>query len=553
MEKSFKKNLANPFMCYLYSYNKPNTRSMKSSLTASFFVIPANAGTPSLTTNAIFLFSFLCLLPYWSIAQNALIKIDIERKIDQIDPLIYGNFAEHLGRCIYGGLYDPQSPLADDFGFRKDVAKAAKELNTTVLRWPGGNFVSGYHWEDGIGAREKRPVRIDLAWGAKESNQIGTDEFLQYCERLGTAPYLCVNMGTGTLDDARNWVEYCNIDKGTFYSDLRRKNGRELPYQVKFWGLGNEMDGDWQMGHKNAEDYGKYALEAAKMMKWIDPSIKLVVSGSSDYGGDWIFWNRTVFTYLKDHADYISLHRYVGNSGNDFYKFMTTTIPAEQSIKIVENQIREVMTKSGRKEPIHIAFDEYNVWYRAGITQQLEEKYTLEDALIVAQFLNIFVRNAQVVKMANMAQLVNVIAPMIATKDGLFYQTIFYPLALFANNTKGTAIQTFTDCATFSTDEYKDNPYLDVSAAYNQENKELIVNVVNRNKDQAINTDILSQFGSFSGKARISEVNGKDLKDVNDMQSQRVKTVAKEISVNGTTFTYAFPAHSFTQILIKLE
>ncbi|MCX6224174.1 MAG: alpha-N-arabinofuranosidase, partial [Bacteroidia bacterium] len=232
---------------------------------------------------------------------------------------------------------------------------------------------------------------------------------------------------------------------------------------------------------------------------------------------------------------------------------MTTTIPAEQSIKIVENQIREVMTKSGRKETIHIAFDEYNVWYRAGITQQLEEKYTLEDALVVAQFLNVFVRNAQVGKMANMAPLVNVIAPMITTKDGLFYQTIFYPLALFANNTKGAAIQTFVDCATFSTEEFKDNPYLDVSAAYDQDNKELIVNVVNRNKDQSITTDILSQYGSFSGKARISEVNGQDIKDVNDMQNQRVKIVAKEIPVKGTTFTYAFPAHSYTQIVVKIE
>lgn len=498
-------------------------------------------------------FLYLCLLPVSAVSQNARIKIDIEREIDKIDPLIYGNFTEHLGRCIYGGIYDPESPLADEHGFRKDVAVAAKDLNATVLRWPGGNFVSGYHWEDGIGPRDKRPVRIDLAWGARESNQVGTDEFLQFCERLGTAPYLCVNMGTGSIDEARNWVEYCNIDKGTSYSDLRRKNGRELPYKVKFWGLGNEMDGDWQMGHKNAEDYGKYALEAAKMMKWIDPSIKLVVSGSSDYGGDWIYWNRTVLDYLKGHADYISLHRYVGNSGNDYYRFMTSTIAAEQSVKIVENQIREVMTRTGRKEPIQIAFDEYNVWYRAGIGEQLEEKYNLEDALVIAQFLNVFIRNAQVVKMANMAQLVNVIAPMITTKDGLFYQTIFYPLALFANNVRGTAIQAFVDCATFSTDQYKENPYLDVSAAYDHNTKELVVNVVNRNKDQAVSTDIQSQFGSFSGKARISEVNGNDIKDVNDLQSQRVKTVTREIPVKGVTFTYAFPAHSFTQIAVKLE
>jgi alpha-N-arabinofuranosidase len=396
-------------------------------------------------------------------------------------------------------------------------------------------------------------VRIDLAWGARESNQVGTDEFLQYCERLGTAPYVCVNLGTGSLDEARNWVEYCNIEKGTYWSDLRRKNGREQPYRVKYWGLGNEMDGSWQMGHKNADDYGKYALEAAKLMKWIDPSIKLIVSGSSDYGGDWIHWNRTVLNYLKDHTDYISLHRYVGNPDNDFYKYMTVTIPAEQSIRIVENQIREVMTKSGRKEPIYIAFDEYNVWYRAGAREQYEEQYTLEDALVIAQFLNVFVRNAQVVKMANMAQLVNILAPMITSSQGLFYQTIFYPMALFANNTKGTALQAYVDGPTFSTDKYKDNPFLDVSVSFVAADKLLVINVVNRHKDQTVATDIISQNGPFTGKATVHEVNGKDIKDVNDMQVQRVKPVQKEIPVKGNTLTYSFPAHSFTQILMHVE
>jgi len=502
----------------------------------------------------LFLSPFASLLsPSSAFSQNARIKIDTERRIDQIDPLIYGNFAEHLGRCIYGGLYDPQSLQADADGFRKDVAKGINDLNVTVLRWPGGNFVSGYHWMDGIGPKEQRPVRIDLAWGARETNTVGTDEFLKYCEKVGVEPYLCVNMGTGGLDEARNWVEYCNVESGTYYSDLRRKNGREEPYKVKFWGLGNEMDGDWQMGHKNAEDYGKYALEAAKLMKWIDPTIKLVVSGSSDYGGDWIYWNRTVLTYLKDHADYISLHRYVNNSSNDFYKFMTSTIPAEESIKIVENQIREVMTRSGRKEPIAIAFDEYNVWYRSWIGEQLEEKYNLEDALVVAQFLNVFVRQAQVVKMANMAQIVNVIAPMITTKDGIYYQTIFYPLALFANNCHGTALQVFTDCGTFSTDKYKDVPYLDVSAAFDQDKKQLIVNVVNRNKDQAVTTDLLSQYGNFTGKAIIHEVNSKDIKDMNDINNQRVKTVTREIAVSGTKITCSFPAHSFTQMIIQMQ
>lgn len=227
---------------------------------------------------------FVCLLICITVCSQvqtacAHTKIDMERKVGEIDKLIYGNFVEHLGRCIYGGLYEPGSSLSNEQGFRTDVLKATKELNTTIVRWPGGNFVSGYHWEDGIGPKENRPTRIDLAWGFLENNSFGTDEFIDWCRQANTEPYFCVNLGTGTLDEARNWVEYCNVEKSTYYSDLRRKNSYEKPHKVTCWGLGNEMDGDWQMGHNNAEDYGKCALEAAKLMKWIDKDIKLVIAG----------------------------------------------------------------------------------------------------------------------------------------------------------------------------------------------------------------------------------------------------------------------------------
>ena len=292
---------------------------------------------------------------------NARIKVDIERQKGEIDRNIYGNFVEHLGRCIYGGLYEPGSPLSDEKGYRRDVLEATRALRTSLVRWPGGNFVSGYHWEDGIGPQAGRPTRIDLAWGFRESNAFGTDEFVEWCRRAATEPYFCVNLGTGTMDEARNWVEYCNVEKGTYWSDLRRRNGYEKPHKVKYWALGNEMDGQWQMGHKNAEDYGKFALETAKLMKWIDRDIKLVVAGSSDYNGNWIDWNRTVLEYLKNHADYIALHNYVENRSNDYYKFMATTRFAEKAIRITEGLIAEAMTKAERKDPIYIAFDEYNV------------------------------------------------------------------------------------------------------------------------------------------------------------------------------------------------
>lgn len=238
-------------------------------------------------------------------SREARVKIDTERVIGEIDPKIYGNFTEHLGRCIEGGIFEENSPLSDANGFRKDVLKAVEDLHVSLLRWPGGNFSSNYNWRDGIGPRDQRPARLEMAWGTVEDNRFGTHEFLQYCETIRTEPYLCANFGTGSWDEAQQWVEYCNYPDGTATSKLRQKNGREQPWKVKYWGLGNEMDGPWQMGHRTAEDYGKFALEGAKLMRWTDPTIKLVAAGSSNYAADWIGWNRTVLEYLKHHAGYL--------------------------------------------------------------------------------------------------------------------------------------------------------------------------------------------------------------------------------------------------------
>lgn len=483
---------------------------------------------------------------------QARIKIDVEREIGSIDKNIYGNFVEHLGRCIYGGLYEPGSLLSDGSGFRKDVIAATKQLNVPLVRWPGGNFVSGYHWEDGIGPKSDRPVRIDLAWGFRENNSFGTDEFVSWCRAANTEPYFCVNLGTGTIEEARNWVEYCNVEKGTYYSDLRIKNGHPQPFNVKYWGLGNEMDGPWQMGHKNAEDYGKFALEAAKLMKWVDKDIKLVAAGSSNYGSDWTGWNRTVLNYLKDHVDYIALHNYTGNRDNNYYKFVASVRFAEKAIKVTEGIIQETMLKTKRKNPIYIAFDEYNVWYRAHGDEGNEEIYNLEDALVVATYLNIFVRNAHVVKMANLAQLVNVIAPIFTSAQGCWYQTIFYPLEIFANHCYGESVQTFVDTPEYDL-EGESVPYLDVSSAYDKSKKELIISVVNRHKDNPVVTDIISQYGSFKGDATVYEVNSRDIKDQNSAEKQLVQAITKEIKVKGENLTYAFPPHSYTMIIIPLE
>ncbi len=484
---------------------------------------------------------------------KAKIKIDAERVTGTVDSMIYGNFTEHLGRCIYGGIYDPASRMADKYGFRKDVLDATKELNISQVRWPGGNFVSGYHWKDGIGAPDKRPRRKDLAWGDIETNLVGTDEFLQWSKEAGVRPYVCVNMGTGTIEEARDWVEYCNGPTGIYYGDLRAANGHQQPYNVKLWGLGNEMDGPWQIGHLNAEDYTKKALEAAKLMKWSDGNIHLIASGSSNYSADWQHWNSTVLEGLYDYIDYISLHHYAGNRDKDHYRFMASTETVNNVIDITRGVINATRQRHKSKKNIYIAFDEYNVWYRAGNEQKLEEHYNLQDALVVASYLNTFIRNADIVKMANMAQLVNVIAPMMVTNDTLWEQTTFFPFELFAKYCYGQSLDSYVQSDTYAAGDYKDVPYLDVSTVYNKESDELIISAVNRHLDKPIETTIINQLGKLGDKATVYEVNSKNITDENSVREQKVNTKEKQVIVNQNSLVYSFPPHSFTMIRIKLK
>jgi alpha-L-arabinofuranosidase len=484
---------------------------------------------------------------------RARIKIDTERTIDEIDPKIYGNFIEHLGRCIEGGVFDENSPLSDANGYRRDVLDAAKKLNVSILRWPGGNFSSNYHWKDGIGPRDKRPPRLEMAWGTVESNRFGTHEYLNYCEMLGAEPYICANLGTGTWEEAQQWVEYVNSPQDTAMTRLRRENGRRDPWKVTYWGLGNELDGPWQMGHKSAEDYGKFALEAAKLMKWTDPNIKLVAAGSSNYsnGVDWIGWNRTVLDFLKTHADYLSLHMYVGNPANDFGEFLASSISLQDRIKTTEGVIRAALSGQPRSRKIYIAWDEWNVWYRArGDSQRgrriLEERYNLEDALVVATFLNAFVNNAHIVKVANMAQLVNVIAPIFTDEKRMFLQSIYYPLALFANNTKGQALELLMNGPTYRSRTLGETPHLDASAAI--DGQTLVLNVVNRHRDQPVEAEIQLEDKQFSGTVKISEVNASDIKAENSFESTAVKTAERSVPAEKNLLRYSFPPHSYTML-----
>jgi alpha-N-arabinofuranosidase len=491
-------------------------------------------------------------------AQTAKIKFDVDRLIGEIDPKIYGVFMEPIqfsGRrlglpdttsfnTLYGNLYDPTSPLADANGFRKDYIEAMRELGITNMRWPGGNYVMAYNWQDGVGPKAQRPARINLARGGVDNNQVGTDEWIELNKAMGTENVICVNLGLATIEDARYWVEYCNYAKGTYYSDLRAKYGHEKPYDVKLWDLGNEVDGSpWELGHKNADDYVKIAREAAKAMRSVDKTIRFVASGSSYYEGtgQWVEWNRKILTGLGDLISYISIHRYWENSP-DYYSYMgQSAMDFDEKIRVTAAGIDAVRTMSGIKSPIHISFDEYG---------SLGRNYL--SVMAVAQCLNSFIHHADSVKMANFTMLTSLLG---SDRDkGTFKTPLFYTFKMFSKNCRGNSIDTYVECDTFDTDKYKHIPFLDVSSVYSRETNEVYINVVNRNKDKTIAADISSISGVFTGKAEAELVAGDSLNEpfVFDRR-ESYKPLTKEIRAEGNTLTFSFPAHSFTQIKAGLK
>jgi alpha-N-arabinofuranosidase len=487
---------------------------------------------------------------------EARIKIDVDRTIGEVHPHLFGNFAEHLGRMIYGGIYEEGSALSDADGFRKDVLDAVRQLGVSILRWPGGNFVSTYNWRDGIGPKAQRPVRPELAWRALESNRFGTDEFLRYAERIGAEPYICINLGTGSVVDAYEWVEYTNEKRDTALARERRKNGRAEPWNVKYWALGNELDGPWQIGQKSAEEYARLALEAGKAMRRIDPDIKLIANGSSNYGGDWIGWNRTVVQTLRNTIDYIAIHTYINNRANDFERYMAWSQLIDRYIEITAGLIREAQAGQQNPRPIYIAYDEWNVWYRGTPENGLEETYNFEDALAMALFFNSFFRHADVVKMANLAQMVNVIAPIMTNQQELFLQPTYFPIVEYGKQRNNTAVSAWVSSPTHTVPNRPPLGYLDVSSTFNPRTRELFVNVLNRSKDRAIATRIENQEGRLATDAAVWELNHPDLKATHtfgDDRKVRPATRNLSLALDGSSFTYTFPAHSLTILRLKLQ
>jgi alpha-N-arabinofuranosidase len=442
--------------------------------------------------------------------KQAKIIIDKDFQVSPIDKRIYGSFIEHLGRAVYEGIYQPDSPFADEQGFRKDTLEVVKELGVPVVRYPGGNFVSGYKWEDGVGPRDQRPKRIDLAWSVVETNEVGLNEFSDWAKKADCDVMMAINLGTRGVAEAMELLEYCNLDQGTYYSELRKQHGYEKPHNIKLWCLGNEMDGPWQIGHKTAQEYGRLANETAKVLKGIDPSIELVVCGSSNSGmptfGD---WEATVLEHCYDSVDYISLHTYYGDGDHDTPTFLANNLDMDRFITDVASICDYIKAKKHSNKTIHLSFDEWNVWYHSHeqdqklerwtqAPHQLEDVYDFQDALLVGSMLITLLRHADRVKIACMAQLVNVIAPIMTSDTGVWRQTIYYPYWLTTKYGRGTVLQTQVDVPTYKNKKYGDVPYVDCVAVHHGEAEELVLFAVNKNLEEDIQLNMdLRQFAEY--------------------------------------------------------
>ena len=442
--------------------------------------------------------------------KQAKIIIDKDFQVSPIDRRIYGSFIEHLGRAVYGGIYQPGHPTADEQGFRKDTLELVKEIGVPVVRYPGGNFVSGYKWEDGVGPKQERPKRIELAWTVVETNEVGLNEFSDWAKKADTDVMMAINLGTRGVAEAMELLEYCNLDQGTYYSELRKKHGYEKPHNIKLWCLGNEMDGPWQIGHKTAEEYGRLANETAKVMKGLDPSIELVACGSSNSGMPTFGqWEATVLEHCYDSVDYISLHTYYGDGDKDTPTFLANNLDMDRFITDVANICDYIKAKKHSKKTINLSFDEWNVWYHSWdhdqkmerwtqAPHQLEDIYDFQDALLVGSMLITLLRHADRVKIACMAQLVNVIAPIMTSETGCWRQTIYYPYWLTCKYGRGTVLQTLVDVPTYKNKKYGNVPFVDCVAVHNQEAEELVIFAVNKNLEEEIQLNMdLRQFADY--------------------------------------------------------
>jgi alpha-N-arabinofuranosidase len=508
--------------------------------------------------------------PHWLAAQvkgvaasqPVQIFADTRRRSVPLDRNLFGSFLEHLGRAIYDGIYEPGSRLSDANGFRTDVLEQIRELAVPIVRYPGGNFVSGYNWLDGVGPKQDRPKVLDKAWNTVDSNQFGTNEFLAWCKAANTLPLLGLNLGTGTPEQAAALVEYCNVEKGTRWSDLRRQHGVAQPWNVQHWCLGNEMDGPWQIGHMSAREYGMKAADAARQMRYVDPSLKLVACGSSGPSmPTYLEWDREVLEQCFDYVDAISLHRYFNNThetGGDSSKFLALNVEFERQIAQVADVCDVVQARKHSTKKLWLSFDEWNVWYRAtdgdGHRQQaphlLEEVYNLEDALLVGGLINSLLRNSERVRIACLAQLVNVIAPIMTNEKGLFQQTIYYPYSWGLRFAHGSVLNLLLQSPTYEVSGMGQVAYLDAAAALSAEQGKLALFVLNRDLTQAHDVEVVWEDNAPVRVLEAQVLTGNDLKASNSFAApKRVapQAFAKPATRAGRT-RFQVPPRSYSVI-----
>lgn len=490
--------------------------------------------------------------------------------IAKIDDRVYGAFLEHLGRAVYTGIYEPEHSTADENGMRGDVIDLVKDLDVPMVRYPGGNFVSAYNWEDGIGPKEERPTRLDLAWHTSESNQVGIHEFADWCESVGTDMMLAVNLGSRGLDAARNFVEYVNHPGGSYWSDLRKKNGRAEPWKTKLWCLGNEMDGPWQVGHKSAEEYGHLANETAKALRAFDKDLELIVCGSSHADmPTYPDWEATVLEATYENIDHISLHMYFRNPEKHTADFLALNQKLDNYIATVSGVISYVKAKKRSKKDVYISFDEWNVWYHSNQQDRkildgqegwphapalLEDIYNFEDVLQVGCVLNTFIRRSDVVKIACIAQLVNVIAPIMTEPGGKAWrQTIYYPYYFASRFGRGTALDLAVECPGYDSKHANNVPYIDISGVHDEDAGTITFFAVNRHPSETIDVDV-----SLAGFATAEIIEHKmirhdDLEATNTANNPDnvVPADGSGVNIDGDKIGMKLPPYSYHMIRLK--
>ncbi|CAH1223586.1 Intracellular exo-alpha-(1-_5)-L-arabinofuranosidase [Paenibacillus auburnensis] len=497
---------------------------------------------------------------------NAGLIIDKAYRLAEVDPRLYSSFIEHLGRAVYGGIYDPGHPEADDAGFRRDVANLIRDIGVPLIRYPGGNFVSGYNWEDGVGPVEERPSRLDLAWRSIEPNKVGTNEFIEWARGIGSDVMMAVNLGTRGVDAARHLLEYCNHPGGTQYSDLRVAHGYKEPHRIKTWCLGNEMDGPWQIGQKTAAEYGRLASETAKAMRLVDPGIELVACGSSFRSmPTYAEWEAAVLDHTYEQVDYLSLHTYYGNADNDTANYLARSLDMDHFIREIIAVCDYIKAKQRSRKTLHLSFDEWNVWFHTlesdkqvapwqHAPELLEDCYTFEDALMVGSMLITMLNHADRVKIACLAQLVNAIAPIMTETGGRAWkQTIYYPYLHASLYGRGTVLVPVLNCEKYDCKDYTDVPQLDTAIVYNEAQEELTIFAVNKSLVES--NKLVCDVRGFAGYRVIEQIvmTSGDVKAVNtaDAPDSVLPHRAHDAKVDDGRLNAVLPALSWNVIRLR--